>query len=63
MMFYFILNKLNEIKSISYYLFTPTSYSIGNIAQNIFFAKFTTKKNFINFNLFYTKVFTLQIYK
>jgi len=46
-MFCFILNKLNEIKSFSYYFLTPTPYSIGNIAQDILFAKLTTKKKIL----------------
>jgi len=51
-MFSFILNKLNEIKSFSYYFLTPAPYSIGNIAQDILFAKLTTKK----------KIFLITIY-
>jgi len=46
-MFCFILNKLNEIKSFSYYFLTPAPYSIGNIAQDILFAKLTTKKKIL----------------
>lgn len=46
-MFSFILNKLNEIKSFSYYFLTPAPYSIGNIAQDILFAKINNKKKIL----------------